>query len=137
MILIYDFKKYWRAISEAFIGAFFVRFVLVEILSRVHFRARPFVFNDVNLLIPYDPAKTAFPSGHASFYFALSTIVYGYNKKVGILFFVASFLIVIGRVFAGLHWPTDIIAGAVIGIVMGIILNKIFKKMGNRQKIKG
>src|SRR3989344_1192804 len=83
----------------------------------------------IKSLIDYDPEKTAFPSGHASFYFALSTIIYGYNKKAGILFFIGSFLIVLARVFVGLHWPSDILAGAILGIIMGIILNKLFKKI--------
>lgn len=127
--LIVDIKKYWRMVIESLIAAVFVRFVLVEVFYLIHFKFRPFVNNSVNLLIPYDGTKTSFPSGHASFYFALSTIIYGYNKKAGILFYIGSALIAVSRVFVGVHWPSDIVAGAVVGIIMGLVLNKLFKKV--------
>ena len=127
--LLKNFKKYWRMVVEALVAGVFVRFALVEIIRRVYFRPRPFVYHHVNLLIPYSAEEASFPSGHASFYFALSTIIYGYNKKAGILFYIGSFLIVLGRVFVGIHYPADILGGAVLGVVMGLILNKLFKKI--------
>lgn len=127
--LVKDYKKYWRMVAEALIAAFLVRFVLVEVFYVIHFRFRPFVQHAVNLLIPYDGSQTSFPSGHASFYFALSTIIYGYNKKVGIWFYLGSALIALSRVFVGVHWPSDILAGAIVGIIMGLILNKLFARV--------
>lgn len=129
LFLIKDYKKYWRMVAEALVAAIFVRFVLVEIIRIIRFRARPFTYENFTQLIPYDFDKTSFPSGHASFYFALSTVIYGYNKKAGILFYIASFLIIISRVFVGIHWPSDILAGAVLGVFVGTILNKVFKKI--------
>ncbi len=130
VFLVKDFKKYWRMVLGALAAALFVRFVLVQSFYLLKFRLRPFVNNNhVNFLISYDPHATAFPSGHASFYFALSTIIYRYHKKAGILFYLASFFIVLGRVFVGVHWPSDVVAGAVVGIVMGLILNKLFRKI--------
>jgi len=127
--LVANFKKYWRMVIEALIASIFVRFILAGVFYWLHFRARPFVHNSVNLLIDYDASKTSLPSGHASFYFALSTIIYAYNKRAGILFYVGSFMIVLGRVFVGIHWPSDILAGAIFGILMGLVLNKLFKKI--------
>lgn len=129
LFLIRDFKQYWRMVAESLIAAIFVKFILVESIRKIRFRSRPFIIDQVNLLIPYDLDKTSFPSGHASFYFALSTIIYGYNKKAGILFFAFSFLISIARIFVGVHWPSDILAGAVLGVLMGWILNKLFKRL--------
>ncbi len=134
LFLFINFKKYWRMVFEALLTAVFVRFILVEIIRILYFRPRPFVNNPVNLLLSYhNPQEASFPSGHASFYFALSAIIYCYNKKAGILFYIGSFLIVISRVFVGIHWPSDILAGAFLGVAMGLILNKIFKKI----KLKG
>ena len=129
MFLIFDIKKYWRMVVEALIAALFVRFVLVEFFYWLHFRFRPFTSGYFTQLIEYDAQKTSFPSGHASFYFALSTIIFAYNKKAGIVFYICSFLMVISRVFVGVHWPSDILAGAIVGTFMGWAINKLFKKI--------
>jgi len=128
VFLVSRFKKYWRMIIEAFISATFARLVIVGFIRWILPRARPFVENQVNLLLEHAPSS-AFPSGHAAFYFAISTIVYCYNKRLGILFFIGSFLIGFGRIFVGFHWPTDIFAGMIVGIFSGLLVRKIFKKL--------
>jgi undecaprenyl-diphosphatase len=117
---------------EAIIAAVITKFILADFIRWLWFRPRPFVALNFIPLIDQSPKEGAFPSGHASFFFALSTIVYLYNKKAGIIFYIASFFIIIARVFVGVHWPSDILAGAVLGILMGWFLNKIFRKHAHR-----
>jgi len=117
IFLIVNFRKYWKMFVRAIISAVLARFVIVELIRWLWQRPRPFP-NGV----------PAFPSGHAAFYFALSTIVFLYNKKAGILFYIASFLICLGRVFIGLHWPSDILVGAGIGLLAGCLIYKLSQK---------
>jgi len=126
--LIKNWRKYWRMVALAFGSAVISRFVITEILRWLWFRPRPFVNHYVNLLLNQSGAEASFPSGHAAFYFALSTIVYFYNKKLGIGFLIASFLISIARVFSGIHWPSDIFLGAIVGIFSGWLIFQISKK---------
>ena len=129
ILVVLLFLILWRkkkAILQSLLAGVFARFGIVELIRLFWQRPRPFVENDVNLLLEHNGA--AFPSGHAAFFFALSTVVYHYNKKAGILFFVASFLISISRVFVGIHWPSDILAGAIVGIFAGWLVFKIFKR---------
>jgi len=126
LFIIVKFKKYWLMVLQAIISAVLARFVIVNFIRCLWQRARPFVENNVNLLIDYSQ-KPSFPSGHAAFFFALSTIVYLYNKKFGILFFIGSFLICLVRVFIGIHWPSDILTGAVVGILSASLVYKIAK----------
>ena len=126
ILLINNFKKDYKTVTLAFISGIFSRFV-VEITRFIWHRPRPFIGNQVNLLINHSPSAS-FPSGHATFFFALSTLIYFYNKKIGILFLIASFFISISRVFCGIHWPTDILAGALVGILSALIIKKIFGK---------
>lgn len=121
------FWRKWKIILQAFSAAVLARFGVVELIRWFWEKPRPFVENNVNLLLERTDAAS-FPSGHAAFFFGLSTVVYFYNKKAGILFFIASFLISIARVFVGIHWPSDILAGVLVGIFSGWLITKIFKK---------
>ncbi len=129
LLFIKNWKKYWQMAVLAFGSAIVSRFVITEILRWLWFRPRPFVNHHVNLILNQSAAEASFPSGHAAFYFALSTIVYFCNKKLGIGFFIASFLICLARVFSGVHWPLDILAGMVVGIITGFLILKIFQKI--------
>ena len=132
LFVVISFKKYWKMAFEAGLAALITKFILADFIRWLWFRPRPFVSLNFIPLINQSAKEASFPSGHASFYFALSTIVYLYNKKIGILFYIATVLIVIARVFVGVHWPSDILAGAVLGILMGWLLNKIFRKHANK-----
>jgi undecaprenyl-diphosphatase len=132
LFLIFNYKKYWRMVLEAVIAAVITRFILTDLIRALWFRPRPFVALHFLPLISQSPTEASFPSGHASFFFALSTIVYFYNKKAGILFYVASIFIVIARVFTGVHWPSDILAGAILGILMGWLLNMLFRRHAHK-----
>ncbi|MCX6721546.1 MAG: phosphatase PAP2 family protein [Candidatus Staskawiczbacteria bacterium] len=132
LFLAINFRKYWRMVLEAVVAAVITKFILADFIRWLWFRPRPFVALNFVPLINQSAKEASFPSGHASFYFALSTIVYCYNKKAGTFFYIASFLIVIARVFTGVHWPLDVLAGAILGILMGWILNMLFRKHGNK-----
>ena len=120
-------KKYWLIAFQAILAAVLARFGIVELIRFFWERQRPFVENNVNLLVNH-PATGSFPSAHAAFFFALAAVVYFYNKKAGIFFLFASFLISVSRVFVGVHWPSDILAGAIVGIFSGWLITKISKR---------
>lgn len=134
LLLIKNFKKYLPMVIQAFLAAILARLIIVETIRWILPKPRPFVENHVKLLFDSVDSlnSSAFPSGHAAFFFALSTVVFLYLKKVhpspkfwwgaGILFFGSSFLISISRVFCGVHWPGDILIGAVVGIFSGWII---------------
>jgi len=129
LFLVKKFRRNLGMVIFAFTAAIFSRFIITEIIRYFFPRIRPFVENSVNLLIGYNATESSFPSGHAAFFFALSTIVYFYNKKAGTFFFIASFFISISRIIVGIHWPSDILAGALVGIFSGWLINKISNKI--------
>jgi len=126
LFLLKNPKKYWQMIIKALLAGALAFFGFRQIIYWFWHRSRPFVENHVNLLLSHSNTPS-FPSGHSVLFFALSSLVYFYNKKIGIIFLLASFLICIARVFCGVHWPFDVLAGAVIGIFSGWLIAKAIK----------
>jgi len=130
LLLYWNFKKYWSLVLSALMAGGLSRGI-TELIRIFIPRSRPFVANNVHLLIEH-LKSSAFPSAHTSFFFAISVVAYYFNKKLGLLLFAASFLIAGGRIYCGVHWPLDIIAGIIVGFVSGIIVIQIFKKLSKK-----
>lgn len=128
------FREYRRKNLElvifAFVSAFIARFGVTELIRFFYNRPRPFeALDGVRQLVDH-VGGGSFPSGHAAFTFALATAAAFYYPKTSILFFLAVFSIGIGRIAAGIHWPSDILGGAIIGIVMAWFLYFLKNKFG-------
>jgi undecaprenyl-diphosphatase len=116
----YSKLEKWTILVVAGTASIIARFGITELIRVFYHRPRPFsTLLNVHQLIT--DTAWSFPSGHATFFFALSTAVYLYNKKWGTWFFGATILITVSRVIAGVHYPSDIIGGALIGIIVGYI----------------
>lgn len=74
---------------------------------------RPFVIEHVKPLIAH-VADNGFPSDHTLLTMAIASVVFAYNKKVGIVLFVVAFLVGTSRILALVHHPLDIIGSTVI-----------------------
>src|SRR3989344_4103891 len=112
----------WRKriflVPQMILAAILSRGIITEGIRFLWHRDRPYVGMGADPLItPMDSAS--FPSGHATFFFALGFVLHFYNKRLGILFLAGSAIVGAARVFALVHWPSDIIAGALIGIASG------------------
>lgn len=132
----WKYQKWMAWIWESFIifvsviGAYATSYFL-----KIVFHApRPFVTHlDVRPLVSETPFSS-FPSGHATLFFALATAIYLYDKRVGYVFYVFAALIAISRMVVGVHYPIDIIAGAVIGIGVGYIIHRLLYKILKKAK---
>ena len=118
-----------RMVLVSILGAVFARGVLVTLIRTWYHRARPISVDAVHQLVTND--HWAFPSGHASFFFALATGVYLYNKKLGLLYYFFAILMGVSRIFIGVHWPTDILAGAILGTVVTLAVDRILRRWGS------
>ena len=99
-------------------------FILVNVIIKpLADRARPFeisqyILENIHIALPAD---ASFPSGHTSASFAAAFAAFFVKKRTGALLIVIAFLIAISRIYFAVHFPTDVIAGVVIGIVMAYI----------------
>ncbi len=119
------FSKKVQAMALAIGAALIAR---IGIGSPIRFflpRVRPFITHHIpSLIVKNSPG---FPSGHALFMFAFSTVVFGYNRTLGLACYFLTLLICLARVAAGIHYPSDILAGAMLGILCGYVCVRIGK----------
>lgn len=116
------------------------------ILKPVVARPRPFA-EDATIIdflqsINYKlPSEHSFPSGHAQVAFNTATVLFIVFKCKGAWAFLPASLIAISRIFLCVHYPTDVLGGAIIGVVSALItcylinklINKIVEKYNNKK----
>nr|WP_317358054.1 phosphatase PAP2 family protein [uncultured Tyzzerella sp.] len=96
------------------------------ILKHIFERPRPFIELS---LIPFiaPPGGFSFPSGHSMSSFIGATCIYYTNKKWGIIAYILALLIALSRVILLVHYPTDVLTGALLGIIVALFVITIFK----------
>lgn len=100
------------------------------ILKNIVGRTRPYeVVEGLRILIP-KPGEFSFPSGHTASSFACAWIFFReLPKKYGIPALVLASLIGASRLYIGVHYPTDVLAGVVSGIAIACLVERIGEKM--------
>ena len=87
------------------------------------------------------PSSSSFPSTHSAWAFGAATAVFMQHKKSGIAAFIAAALIAFSRMYLFLHFPTDVLAGIVLGIALGMLANwitgRIWKTADQRKNAAG
>lgn len=136
---------WWRGHHELAIDVLAVLLVTIlvtDALKLVTDRARPCeVLADVRTLPFYacsaepDPA---FPSGHASRVFALATILgLRLGARVGVPAGAFGVLVGLSRIYLGVHWPSDVLAGAVLGIVLAVAVRAVDRRAAGYARLRG
>ena len=128
LVLLY-YQSTWRRriylFCEAALAVILSRGLITEIIRLFYHHERPFSFYNFTPLIP--ESGWSFPSGHASFFFALAMVIWYANRRWGTIYFILVTLVCLARIFVGVHWPLDIIGGAVVGIVSAIAIRALLK----------
>ncbi len=114
-----------QAITDAGWSALLALFA-ANILGQLVGRLRPYEASvEILRLIPPPLTAHAFPSGHTSVAFACAAALTLGSPAWGMAALVLATAVGFCRVFAGVHYPSDVVAGAVLGILCAIIIRWI------------
>lgn len=96
------------------------------------FRARPFTVADIGIRPPHWAVPTAddkhfssFPSDHAALLFALLGGFWFVSRTASLLLSILAACVLLARIYFGLHFPSDIVVGSLIGIGAAVLANRI------------
>lgn len=103
---------------------------VAEIIKALFPTTRPFVTNGKFPLTLTVPGGASFPSGHTAAVFALAVSIWLHKKKLGLWYIVGAVLVGIARILSNVHYPIDILGGAVLGILTSFGVGKFHLTSG-------
>lgn len=92
------------------------------ILKHIVKRKRPFIRNRLIELLIAEPSTYSFPSGHTASSFAAATVFVNTNMALSSAIVVLAVLISFSRVYLRVHYLSDVIGGAILGIFCGLVV---------------
>lgn len=122
-------RRSWRkrlfVLLEMALVIILSRGLVAEVIYFFYHKARPFQVFGFEPLV--SASGYSFPSGHVTVLFALATTILLLNKTWGAWFMTFSFLSAMARIYAGVHWPVDILGGLILGAGMSFVVHLALK----------
>ncbi len=115
-----------RKLAIYLLYAFVIDSLLSLFLKFSFNRMRPYeALSNVKALGLEIETGAGFPSGHTERAFSGAFIISSFYKKFRIIMYSLALLVAVSRIYNGLHYPTDILFGALNGIVVGVVVLKL------------
>jgi undecaprenyl-diphosphatase len=96
-----------------------------QILNRLVGRPRPAADHPVRRELARQPVTPSFPSSHTAVAAAFITAIGRRNRRTGALLTPLALTLAYGRIRLRVHWPTDVVGGAVLGIGAGRLAGRL------------
>jgi undecaprenyl-diphosphatase len=113
----------WRRAALAAVLSAGAALAIAKVVSEIVDRSRPFVVDPSGVhLFSAHTADPGFPSDHATGAFAVAMAIYLRNRVVGGFALLAATVLALGRVAIGVHFPSDVLAGAMLGCGVALVL---------------
>jgi len=131
-------RRRYRVALFLVLGLLLTSLAVDVLMKPLMMRPRPFVSDSI--LIPRipPPVSWSFPSGHSATsmccgFFLLQTE----KNRFGMVAFFLGILICLSRLVLLVHYPTDVLAGALIGMTIGWYMFRLMRKAQGNQKLLG
>ena len=110
------------------LSAFPFTYIVAKGIALFYYNPQPFIVEKIAPLIPHI-ADNGFPSDHTLLVAALASVIFLYNRLVGILLFFLAIMVGLSRMLAGLHHAIDIVGAIIIAVVVTSIAYYILKRI--------
>ncbi len=118
-------------------AAVILSLVVGRVIEHFWFEARPWIDHPDTIKLISHSADASFPSDHCLVAGAIAMVALLAWRWLGILAVIGAILIAWGRVFVGVHYPGDVLAGLAIGAVCGLVCWLVVKRLSRRVPIIG
>lgn len=125
MFLLFGNRRY-RLIGFEMFCVLTVTQIIVHSLKKILSRERPYKILEQLNTFGIKLKDYSFPSGHTAASFSIATTLALNVPRLSIIVFFVAMAIGISRIYLGVHYPTDVAAGIVIGLSVAIILHLFF-----------
>ncbi|MBI5635011.1 MAG: phosphatase PAP2 family protein [Nitrospirae bacterium] len=126
------FRSRISEVAKSLIFGFLVSGIASQILKNIFGRMRPKFTTDTIFIGPsLRDMYHSFPSGHTAVVFCFASVLSGYYPRFSLLFYFAAAIAGFDRIFLFQHFPSDVIAGAMLGLVSGRVVTTILSNHGS------
>ena len=116
---------YQRAVMAGMISLGFAS-LAVFVINQHYVRPRPFTEYELSLLF-YRPTDPSFPANSAAVAFAMATAVWLVSRRLGVVLLIVAAMHAFSRVYAGVFYPSDVVAGGAIGVVVSLLVFTVLR----------
>jgi membrane-associated phospholipid phosphatase len=118
-------SRKWKLACASALTSAGLALLINQLIAQVWSRPRPFASHPSAHVWGSRSHDPSFPSDHASAAFAIAFAVFLFDRVVGSIFLAAAFLIGVGRVFVGAHYPVDVVAGCLVGLAAALLVARL------------
>ena len=130
-------KKYRRQGALVLMGLLAGLLVGNIVLKNLVARPRPCWLDPSVRLLIASPTDYSFPSGHTLVCFEAATVAFVRERKyIGICAYVIASAVAYSRLYLYVHYPTDVLAGIILGIIFGITASYLVDELLRRRKMR-
>lgn len=122
-------KSLWMILGLA-VGVLVGNVCLKNLIAR----PRPCWLDDSVMMLISSPTDYSFPSGHTLSSVSGATVLTKTDRRFGWAAIPLAAVIVFSRLYLFVHFPSDILAGAILGVIIGEAVYRIGMRCGRRQR---
>ena len=111
-------RKTGAAVLVSYIGVLLFGELL---LKHVVTRMRPCQLDQTFAMLVERPTSSSFPSTHSAFAFGTAMAIFMNHRRAGVLMFIVATLVAFSRLYLFVHFPTDVLVGAGVGVISGLL----------------